>query len=105
MPDPSTPKKFLLRLDPKTGTIENTTQMPRGYQWRASPIGADGKIWCINHGGVVAIIDAKSGEVLKTIEMGEKSAGKDEYGIRASIVIAHGNLFIRTIDSLYCIGQ
>ena len=54
-----------------------------------------------NHAGTVHVIDAKSGKVLHKTNMGEP--GDDQ--TRATIAVAHGNLFIRTNSRLYCIGS
>ncbi|MAB79452.1 MAG: hypothetical protein CMJ89_08870 [Planctomycetes bacterium] len=90
----------LSRLDPGSGSIEWSTKMPGQADWRASPTGADGKIWCINHTGLVVVVDAESGGILAEVEM-----AKDSGRIRASIAVAHGRLFLRTDRSLYCIGR
>ena len=62
--------------------------------------GADGKVWCLNHEGLVAVVDAESGKLLASIPMGEP----DEPEIRSSIAVAHGSLFIRTSTTLFCAG-
>ncbi len=62
----------------------------------------DGKIYLIDHSGEVAIVDAASGDIIKTIDM-DKPSGQT--AVRASIVAAHGQLFIRTTRKLYCVGK
>lgn len=91
----------LSKVDPKSGGIRWTTALPRDTKWRASPTAADGKIWCINHGGLVVVVDAENGDILHRARMGEE----DDDLIRASIVVAHGCLFIRTNTKLFCIGR
>ena len=93
--------KMLSRVDPKSGTIQWATDLKSRSLFRASPTGADGKIYVQNHAGVVHVIDAKSGSVLHRAEMGEP--GDDQ--TRASVAIAHGRLFIRTNSRLFCIGK
>jgi len=94
-------RKALSRVDPSTGRVEWTIEMPGRYKWRASPTGADGKIWCMNHRGDVVTVEPATGKILKQIAMGTEN----DDNIRSSIVVAHGQLFIRTNDTLYCVGQ
>ena len=93
--------KMLSRVDPKSGSIQWAIDLKSRSLFRASPTGADGKIYVQNHAGVVHVIDAKSGSVLHRAEMGEP--GDDQ--TRASVAIAHGRLFIRTNSRLFCIGK
>jgi hypothetical protein len=71
-------------------------------KYEASPLAADGRIYLIDHSGEAAVIDAADGTVLKVIPM-DKAGGREV--VRASIVAAHGQLFIRTTRRLYCIGK
>ena len=48
------------------------------------------------------IINAANGETLNVIPM-DKPEGDDK--VRASIVAAHGQLFVRTTRKLYCVGE
>jgi outer membrane protein assembly factor BamB len=67
--------------------------------FRASPTGADGKIYCISESGTAVVLGAgEEFKVLSTIPMGESP-------VRASIAAAQGELFIRTARNLYCIGK
>ncbi len=91
----------LSRVDPKTGAVEWTTDMPGRSPWRASPTGADGKVWCINHEGRLVVVDAKSGAILHEAELGEEDADH----IRSTVVVAHNRIFVRTNASLYCFGR
>jgi outer membrane protein assembly factor BamB len=70
-------------------------------QVRGLALAADGKIYLINHAGEAAVIDAATGEVRHTVTMDEPGPGEV---VRASIVAAQGNLFLRTTRHLYCIG-
>jgi hypothetical protein len=76
-------------------------QTPGPSKYESSPLAADGKIYLMNHVAEVAILDAADGKVLNTIEMG----GPRDEPVRSSIVAAAGQLFIRTNDKLYCIGE
>ena len=91
----------LSKVVAKTGEVLWTTPLSRDHLWRASPTVADGKVWCINHAGQVVIVAAADGEVIHQVDMGRE--GDDH--IRASIVVAHDSLFVRTNDKLYCIGK
>ena len=67
--------------------------------FRGSPTGADGKIYCLSENGTVVVLDAGNEfKVLSTIHMGEAP-------VRSSIAVAHGELFIRTAQNLYCVGK
>mgnify|MGYP002630747605 CR=1 FL=1 len=93
---------MLTRIDPKTGKAKWSTPVPeKRKKWRSSPTGADGKIYFMDHAANVVIVDARSGKILKQIAMGQDG---DDY-TRSSIVVAHGQLFIRTNWKLFCIGK
>ena len=93
--------KILSCVDPKSGKAKWATDLESRSLFRGSPTGADGKLYVQNHAGTVHVIDAKSGKVLHKTNMGEP--GDDQ--TRATIAVAHGNLFIRTNSRLYCIGS
>ena len=94
-------RKGLSRVEPKTGKVKWSIDTPGRKKYEASPSGADGKIYIMNFAGEVTVVDANKGEVLRTIPMGDE--GDDM--IRSSIVIAQGQLFIRTNKRLYCVGK
>ena len=61
---------------------------------------ADGKVYIINEKGTVFICGTGDEfQLLKTIPMG------DAEGTRACIAISNKQLFIRTTQNLYCVGQ
>jgi outer membrane protein assembly factor BamB len=91
----------LSRVDPDTGAIDWTVELPDRAPWEASPTGADGKIWCLSHAGEVVVVDAGSGKLLLRSELGEE----DDDSIRSSIAVAHGAVFIRTNSTLFCAGS
>jgi outer membrane protein assembly factor BamB len=95
-------RKCLSRVEPRTGKVKWTVATPGSAKYEASPLAADGKVYLINFDGQVAVLDAAKGEVLRTIPM-EESPGSEV--VRASIVAAHGQLFIRTTRKLYCVGK
>ncbi len=94
-------RKALSRVEPKTGKVKWSIATPGAAKYEASPLAGDGRIYLINFDGQVAIVDAADGEVLRTIPMDEPARGEV---VRASIVAAHGQLFIRTTRRLYCVG-
>lgn len=90
----------LSRVVPATGKVEWTVELPDRTPWEASPTGADGRVWCLSHGGVLVGVDATSGELVTRAELGEE----DGPPVRASVAAAHGALFVRTQARLVCIG-
>jgi outer membrane protein assembly factor BamB len=95
-------RKALSRVEPQTGEVKWTISTPGRAKYEASPLAADGKIYLIDHSGEVAIVDADDGAILKRIEM-DKPSGLT--AVRASIVAAHGQIFIRTTQRLFCVGK
>ena len=98
-------KSSLSRVDPKTGeakwTVSNS-ELGR-VQYEASPTVADGKVYVINFDGNVTVVNADDGGVISSVRM--ESNLDNEFKVRSSVVAAHGQLFIRTIGKLYCIGN
>jgi outer membrane protein assembly factor BamB len=65
---------------------------------RASPVMADGKLYCASRGGEIFVV--KSGrrfEVLARNSMGET--------IAATPAVSGGRLYVRSFDALYAIGR
>ena len=56
---------------PKTGKVY--WQKPLGNReiYRASPTGADGKIYCLSENATAVVMSAADGQVLSTISMDE----------------------------------
>jgi len=94
-------QKNLSRLDARTGTVKWQLTTPGRGKYEASPLAADGKLFLIDFTGEVAIVDAEKGELLNTIAMDQPAEGEV---VRASIIAAHGQLFIRTTRRLYCVA-
>ncbi|MBA7651605.1 Outer membrane protein assembly factor BamB [subsurface metagenome] len=95
-------RKYLSRVEPRTGKVKWTIRTPGRAKYEASPLAADGKVYIINHAGEVAVIDAANGNVINLIPM-DKPSGREV--VRASISAAYGHLFIRTTRRLYCVGE
>jgi outer membrane protein assembly factor BamB len=92
----------LCRVRASDGEILWTVELPRDVgRWRASPTGADGRVWILSHGGEVMLFDPGDGELLHRTNLAEEDAD----GIRSSIAVAHGAAFVRTNERLYCIGE
>jgi outer membrane protein assembly factor BamB len=81
------------------GKVLWTEMIPSKTKLRGSTTGADGKLWYMNHHGVVFILNAKDGKLIKAISMGED--GDDT--TRSSIVAVGNQLFIRTNSKLFCV--
>jgi outer membrane protein assembly factor BamB len=92
-------RKAMSKVDPATGKIEWTVEMPGKYKWRGSPTAADNKIYFMNHNGEVVVMDPESGKILHKTSMGEQY----DDNTRSSIAIADNQLFIRTNEKLYCV--
>jgi len=92
-------RQMMTCLDPRTGEKKWQGNLGLREVFRASPTGADGKIFCVNESGTVVVLSAGDEfKVLSTIPMGESP-------VRSSVAISDGQLFIRTGKNLYCIGK
>lgn len=92
----------LSRVEPATGKVKWSVTTPARQKYEASPLVGDGKVYIINFDGEVAIVDAANGTVLKEVKMEGKEI--DGY-VRSSLIAAHGQLYVRTTNKLYCIGK
>jgi len=92
-------RQVMTCLDPKTGQKKWQGNLGLREIFRASPTGADGRIYCLSENGTAVVLDAgQEFKILSTIPMGEAP-------VRSSIAVAHGQLFIRTAQHLYCVGK
>jgi len=94
-------RRKLSRVEPATGKIKWSMDVPGRKKLESSPTVADGKIYFMNFGGDLTIADAEKGELIATIPMGD--SGDDK--IRSSVSVSQGQLFIRTNHKLYCVGN
>ena len=69
-----------------------------GGDYSASPVFADGKIYCLSEEGVTTIIEA--GPKFKVLARNDL---KDR--CLASMAVSSGQLFIRSKEHVYCIGK
>jgi outer membrane protein assembly factor BamB len=91
--------KTMTCLVPKTGEKKWQLELGGDPVFRASPLGADGKVYCMNEAGEVFVLAAgDEPKLLHRVAMGEGPV------CRSSIVAAGGRLFVRTADTLYCIA-
>ncbi len=86
-------------FDAATGeTLWETRRIDNLGEYYASPIAADGKIYCVAENGfVVVLADGPKLRLLAHNDMGESCV--------ATPAIADGALFIRTREKLYCIAE
>ena len=74
-------------------------RLPKPYNFKASPVGANGKLYLATEDGDVVVL--KMGEKFEVIATNTLT---DQVFI-ATPVIAGGDLFLRGKDQLFCIGQ
>ncbi|OQW97584.1 MAG: hypothetical protein BWK77_01425 [Verrucomicrobia bacterium A1] len=92
-------KKEIACLDPATGTEKWHDKLPVTAILRASPTGADGRVYCLSKNGEVVVLAAGDEfKVLSTVALGDGPC-------RASMAVADGRLFIRTASKLTCVGR
>ena len=86
-------------FDAKTGKAAYTKErIPGAGAFWASPWAADGKIFCLDETGAAHVL--KAGAEFEVVRVNK--LGRDTYW--ATPAAAGGALFIRSVDSLYCIG-
>ena len=94
-------RSALSRVEPKSGKVKWSITTPGRIKYEASPLAADGKLYLMNFNSDVVVVDSDSGKVLNEIAMGDDG----EHYSRSSIAASDGQLFIRTNNTLYCIGD
>jgi outer membrane protein assembly factor BamB len=94
-------ERALSRVDPASGVARWSLALPEAGSWEASPTGADGRVWCLSHEGLLLGVDAGSGEIVTSLALGRE----DEGPARASVAAAHGRLFVRTGGRLVALGN
>jgi outer membrane protein assembly factor BamB len=96
---PDRGKKVISCLDPKTGKVKWQHEFKGKGPWRASPTGADGKIYCVSKGGTYVVLEA--GDKFKELHR----SSLDAKVCFSTIVAAHGKLLIRTDKELICLQK
>ena len=91
---------ILTCLDAKTGELKWQGKLGGSAPWRASVTAGDDKLYCISEAAEAVVLTAGDGEfnIISRIDMEDKP-------IQASIAIAGSRLFIRTANTLFCIGN
>jgi outer membrane protein assembly factor BamB len=97
-------KQMVVCFEPKTGKVNWKQHLGIHEIFRASPTGADGKIYCLSEYATAVVLSADDGHILSTIKMGEADQ-TDEGLSHATIAAAQGCLFIRSPAHLYCISK
>jgi outer membrane protein assembly factor BamB len=96
-------RQVLTCFEPKTGKVNWRQALGVREIFRASPTGADGKIYCYSEYATAVVLSAADGQVLSTIRMND--GDKTDAGLsHSTIVAAQGCLFIRTPANLYCVA-
>jgi outer membrane protein assembly factor BamB len=97
-------KQTMFCVEPASGKVKWQQALGVREAFRASPTGADGKLYCLSAAGTAVVLSAADGKILSTAAMGE--ADKSDHGlIHATIAAAGGCLYVRTAGHLYCIGK
>ena len=107
VPTPTTDGKYLYVLgdsgimnciEAETGNVAYQGKRIENGTYSASPLLADGKIYCINEDGTTTVV--KTGPVFEVL-----GVSRLESLTLASPVAVDNQIFIRTADHLYCIQQ
>ncbi len=86
-------------FDTKTGKAAYTKErIPQAGAFWASPWAADGKIFCLDETGATHVL--KAGAEFEVVRVNKLT--RDMYW--STPAAANGALFVRSVDSLYCIG-
>jgi outer membrane protein assembly factor BamB len=91
--------KFITCLDPKTGKVKWSSKFDAAGPWRASPTGADGKIFCISEGGDYVVLAA--GDKFEELFRCSLKGGP----CHSTVVVAGGRILIRTAGELLCVRK
>lgn len=95
-------KKYLMKLNPKDGAVVWQVPLPGKVRYFTSPTVAEDKVYCMNQNGTAVVLSTKDGKILNVADMAGDAI---DHPIRSSMPVAHGQLFIRTNNMLYCIGK
>ncbi|MCX5682224.1 MAG: PQQ-binding-like beta-propeller repeat protein [Planctomycetota bacterium] len=93
------PGIFLFCVDPRTGKDRAQIRLADRGAWRASPTGADGKIYCLSEEGEVVVVEAGGDyKILSRTKLGDGET-------QATIAVSGGRVYVRTATKLYCFGK
>jgi outer membrane protein assembly factor BamB len=98
--DGDSKSKRLYCVNPATGEKLWDGQLPGMKTYWASPIAADGKIFCINEDSDLSVVQAgpEGFKILETSALGDPKT-------YSSVAVAQKQLFVRTGTRLYCFGK
>jgi len=99
----NTDRKTLSRIEPASGKVLWTGELVSRPKLEASPLGADGRIYLMNHEAEVFVVQAGGDQfkLLHQVNMGVEG----DRDVRASVIAAHGQLFVRAGKTLYCLQK
>jgi outer membrane protein assembly factor BamB len=97
-------RQMMVCFEPASGEVKWRQSLGVREIFRASPTGADGKLYCLSERATAVVLSAADGKVLSTIDMGEADSGGEGLS-HATIAAAHGCLFVRSPGHLYCIAR
>jgi outer membrane protein assembly factor BamB len=93
-------KQMMTCFEPESGKVLWQQSLGVRQIFRASPTGADGKLYCFSEHATAVVMDAKDGKVISKIAM--QQGGESTH---ATIAASQGCLFIRCAKNLYCIAK
>ena len=112
-------KRVLSCVDPQAGKTLATLRLPGARYMRASPTVADDKVYCMNADGEVFVVGIKG--LGEKPQLGDTQSQRDTrdaiqfqllhqtnmggYPARSTIVAVNRQVFIRTSEALYCVGD
>jgi outer membrane protein assembly factor BamB len=86
-------------LDARTGEAHYRQRLPKPYNFKASPVGANGKLYlATEEGDVVVVKMGEKFEVLATNTLTDQT-------FIATPAVVGGSIYLRSQDALYCIRQ
>jgi outer membrane protein assembly factor BamB len=91
-------RRKLVCIDPTTGKQKWSGSLPSDSVFRASPTGADGKIYCISESGDAFVLAADHFQILSQTSLGGRPC-------HASIAVSDGRVFVRTGDKIYAFAR
>jgi len=90
-------RRTMVCLVPGTGEVKWELKLEGSPVFRASPLGADGRIFCMDEAAEVTVLAAEdTAKVLHRVQLGQ---GRD---CRSSLVAANRRLYARTPTALFC---
>lgn len=95
-------RKSVCCVEPRSGKLMWEHRVDGGVKIESSPTAGDGKIYFQDMRANFTIMAA--GDEPKVLFSGSLASG-EEKDVRSSVALAGGHLFVRTTNTLYCIGS